>query len=121
VISRRHIRLVIALLLPLMVLRAMLPAGYMPVAENGELRMVMCSAGLQLPVSNDTEQGKHHSTADTPCPFANVLTSAPPVQYVATVIVAAAEFRFTSLTTDTLPPPTGPPRITAARAPPALS
>lgn len=120
VIARRHIRLVIALLLPLMVLRAMLPAGYMPVAENGELRMVMCSAGMQLPGGDHTDHGQQPAT-DTVCPFASALTGAPPVQQAMLAVVAAAEFPFTSFSADTLPPSTGPPRITAARAPPALS
>jgi hypothetical protein len=105
-----------------MVLRAMLPSGYMPVAENGELRMVMCSAGLQLPGSGDApDQNDHDPASDTGnCPFASLLTSAPPVQYV-TATVVTAEFRFSSLAADELPPATGPPRVTAARAPPALS
>ena len=47
-VSRRKVRGWIALLLPLMLLRAVLPPGYMPVANDGELRIVMCSVGLQL-------------------------------------------------------------------------
>jgi hypothetical protein len=122
VISRRHLRLTIALLLPLMVLRAMLPAGYMPVTENGELRMVMCSAGMQLPGNGDgNDHNNHQPASDTgSCPFASALVSVPPVQYVAAV-VTAVEFGFSTQAADELPPSTGPPRTTAARAPPALS
>jgi hypothetical protein len=77
VISRRHLHLVIALLLPLMVLRAMLPAGYMPVAENGTLRIAMCSDGFQ-PAATD-QSGDHQLPSNSgDCPFANAAVNAPP-------------------------------------------
>jgi len=43
-----------------MVLRALLPAGYMPVAADGELRIVMCSAGLEL----IGDHGRNHGQDD---------------------------------------------------------
>ena len=75
--ARRHLHWIIALLLPLMVVRGLLPAGYMPVVERGEIRMALCSDGLQL--STDTQHsGKHRvpgSGGD--CPFAHTAASAP--------------------------------------------
>ena len=76
-ISRRHIHLLVALLLPLMVMRGMLPAGYMPVAEGGVLKMALCSDGLQRPGQGD--QNDHRlpgSNGD--CLFAHAAASAPP-------------------------------------------
>jgi hypothetical protein len=121
VISRRRIRHVIALLLPLMVLRALLPAGFMPVAEHGELRMVMCSAGLALPGTDHSGKGTQDHTGSDSCPFAHAAASAPPTQHVVAITEPLREVRFLSLAIDTLPPATGPPRTAAARAPPALS
>lgn len=82
-ISRRHTRLIIALLLPLMVLRAMLPAGYMPVAENGVLRMAMCSDGLYpaaVDQGEDRKSGDNHQLPSDSgsCPFANAAVNAAP-------------------------------------------
>jgi hypothetical protein len=78
VIARRHLHLLIALLLPLMVVRGMLPAGYMPVAQGGVLKMALCSDGLQLPARSG-DAGDHPlpgSGAD--CLFAHAAASAPP-------------------------------------------
>jgi hypothetical protein len=44
--TRRHLRLVLALLLPLLAVRALLPDGYMVTTESGKLRMIICSAGF---------------------------------------------------------------------------
>jgi hypothetical protein len=119
VVIRRHLHLFIALLLPLMVMRSLLPAGFMPVAENGQIRMVLCSAGLQLP-AGDHDSGDHRlpgSGGD--CLFAHASTTAPPpvvfaapAPVPATVdVVAAASLPRTA---DTLL------RSQSARGPPAL-
>jgi hypothetical protein len=43
--SKRQVRqAVLALLLPALMFRAAIPAGYMPVSANGQLSLVMCSA-----------------------------------------------------------------------------
>lgn len=123
-ITRRHLRRVLALLLPLMVLRALLPAGYMPAAHDGGLRIVMCSAGLALPAGdhdNNSGEGNQPAAGSDDCPFAHAAISAPPVQFIAAGIEPLRDARFVSSTTDGLPPSTGPPRTAAARAPPALS
>ena len=87
-IIRRHLHLLIALLLPLMVMRSMLPAGYMPVAEGGVLKMALCSDGLRLP--GQPAQDNHSlpgSSGD--CLFAHAAASAPPPSIIA---LAAPEF-----------------------------
>lgn len=117
-ITRRRKDLLLALLLPLMVLRALLPAGYMPVAEGGELRIVMCSDGLQTDAGDTDNQPAPHGGDD--CPFAHAAVHAPPV---ATIVVADAPHAHqpvSSLNVE-LPLTTGPPRQHGARAPPALS
>jgi hypothetical protein len=114
--SRR--RLLIALLLPVLALRVLLPGGFMPVAEAGELRIVMCAEGLQVP----TGDGGHPATEDGgACPFAHASFNAPPMQSVALVALPALEFGFVSFVDSILPATTGPPRTAAARAPPFFS
>ena len=119
--TRRRIRFLIALLLPLMVLRALLPAGYMPVAGNDGLRIVMCSAGLATTTTGDaTDRGDHPGLAGGEgCVFAHAAVAAPPpVQGVPAVRVAAGTSPDTpaeSFVISTLL------RSQSARAPPALS
>lgn len=122
-ISRRHIRTGLAVLLPLMVLRALLPTGYMPVAEDGRLRMVMCSAGLSLPGGTSEDAGRDHRLpgANGDCLFAHATAAVPPVLQVIALAHPPLAVRIVSRPTLQRPAATGPPRITAARAPPALS
>jgi hypothetical protein len=125
VISRRHTRLVIALLLPLMVLRAMLPAGFMPVAENGALRIVMCSEGI-YPAPADQSGAENtgdtrHSASDSgSCPFANAAVNAtPPV-----VSPALSRIESDGGAVPDLAAPAGTAsvvRVQSARGPPSLS
>jgi len=120
VISRRHLHLLIALLLPLMVMRGLLPAGYMAVADDGELRIVMCSAGLapggdNAPASDSDDP--RPADAGT-CLFAHGATVAPPVQQSVALAAPPALVQIASGDSATLPPTTGPPRSAAARAPP---
>ncbi len=95
--TRRRLHLVIALLLPLMVLRAMLPAGYMPVTENGTLRIAMCSDGLYsaatVPSSDSTtDRGNHELPAGSgDCAFANAATSAPPPAGFLSIVVSTSD------------------------------
>ncbi|MBK9250934.1 MAG: hypothetical protein IPM70_03170 [Proteobacteria bacterium] len=81
-ISRRHLHLLIALLLPLMVMRGMLPAGYMPVAENGVFKIALCSDGLSLPGQTDDDNRQLPGSSGD-CLFAHAAASAPPPSTVA--------------------------------------
>lgn len=113
---RRH--LTIALLLPLLALRALLPAGFMPVVDAGELRIVMCADGLQLPTG---DSGHSDSSGGNDCPFAHASLNAPPVQSGAIIALRAPEFHAVTSANSHLPATTGPPRTAAARAPPLSS
>jgi len=121
--TRRRLNFIIALLLPLMLLRGLLPPGYMASARNGELRITMCSEGIYVagaklfkeqPTSN-----KHQPSDSGSCPFASAVAHAPPPA-VSTVFfridadaavapVAAAPVAAASLI-----------RVQSARAPPAI-
>jgi hypothetical protein len=121
VISRRRIRGWIALLLPLMVLRALLPAGYMPVAADGELRIVMCSAGLDTLGHHDRGHGQDDGTQaqQASCPFAHAATLAPPNAVRHQAIASPVGIDIAAAAQRTLP--TSPYRFAAARGPPRYS
>jgi hypothetical protein len=81
-ISRRTSRLFTALLLPLLVLRAMLPAGFMPVADDAGLRVVMCSAGMAAWSAEGTDAPRHELPPNAgECPFAHTPAGAPPAVF----------------------------------------
>jgi hypothetical protein len=120
--SRRRLRLLIALLLPLMALRALLPAGYMVAADPGELRVVMCSDGLAAWGTHALPDQQHedgHQPAGEDCPFANATFNAPATHLLSSVAAPVPELRFASAASAQLPLATGPPRQTGARAPPS--
>jgi hypothetical protein len=80
---RRHLHLLVALLLPLIVVRSLLPEGFMPVAEDGQIRMVLCSEGLQAP-AGDRDPGDHPLAGSSgDCLFAHASSPAPPSVIVA--------------------------------------
>lgn len=124
-IRRRNMPHLLALMLPLMLLRALLPAGYMPVVEQGALRIVLCSAGLALYTSahnSDHGSDEHAPRAiSADCAFAYASPAAPPVHYAAAVTTLPIQWPAAFGATLQLPPSTGPPRTAGARAPPALS
>jgi hypothetical protein len=116
VLTRHRKDLLLALLLPLIVLRALLPAGFMPVIEDGELRIVMCSDGLQIDTGATDDTGPSHGGDN--CPFAHAAVNAPPVT---TAVIAAGSLHLLllySFNSSELPLTTGPPRQHGARAPP---
>jgi len=74
-------------LLVVMLARALIPPGYMPVSETGlSLSIRLCSGFAAEPV-REAERGRAPSapTHDSPCPFAMVGSVAPPPAIVATV------------------------------------
>jgi len=116
-ISRRRIPGWIALLLPLMLLRALLPAGYMPVVAQDGLQIVMCSDGLADP--SDSAPGGDHSQTQVgdSCLFAHAATFAPPMAAACCLAASPISF-FARLDPSTASPGTGPPRLHSARGPP---
>jgi hypothetical protein len=119
VISRRHLRLGIALLLPLLALRALLPAGYMPIAGTDGVRIVMCSEGV-AGLFTPADDGHHpQPSAGEACPFAHAALNAPPPQ-LSVGFVPLVQAHFLPFAFRELPPAAGPPRQRGARAPPAV-
>ncbi|MET0281860.1 MAG: DUF2946 family protein [Steroidobacteraceae bacterium] len=127
--SRRRLHLLVTLLLPFMALRAFLPVGYMvaaPAAGAGQWGLVMCSEGL-FPVTDHAAGAAasgHQQPGDADhsdhCPFASAAAPVIPVAATWSVLVASFTLHFISAARDQLPPATGPPRQSPARAPPAL-
>lgn len=118
--SRRRLYLVLTLLMPLLTLRALLPAGYMVAAEGDGPRIVMCSGGLAA-WSAPADSDPHHpqpAAGGEDCAFAHAAMNAPPPHWVAGELVPALQVRFFASASDSLPPATGPPRQGGARAPP---
>jgi hypothetical protein len=116
VITHRSRRLWIALLLPLLALRAMLPAGHMPVAADGELHIVMCSAGL---AESETGDGDDHVPKERSCLFAHAAAFAPPSEVHHSH--PAPAFLTFDIPVAAQRLPTNPYRFAAARGPPRYS
>jgi hypothetical protein len=97
---------------------------------SGKLRVVICDAGFArsssptVPDQHDHDHEQHqHGGDQSPtvgenCPFALAAVHAPPPHRLAGFATAVPEFRFVSRYAEQLPPTTGPPRQTSARAPP---
>lgn len=122
--TARRRALLIALLLPVMALRALLPAGYMPVAGSDGLQVVMCSDGLQWSPAIDTrgERDDHSRLAGTgECHFSHGGAKAPPPSILTLAALQVPVAHRMPSPGDEPSLAAGPPRVTAARAPPALS
>jgi hypothetical protein len=120
VISRHRRYLLLLLLMPLLTLRALLPAGYMIAAAGDGPRMVLCSAGLAA-WSAPADSDPHHpqpTAGGEDCAFAHAAASAPPPHFAPGEWIPAFEAQRIAAVTDRLPPATGPPRAAGARAPP---
>lgn len=117
-VTSRRLHLVIALMLPIMMMRGLLPAGYMAVADHGELRIALCSGGLAPPVGDHDK----HPAGSSDCPFALAHASfAPPVQPVLALAGLPPVAEGVSFTSASRPPATGPPRSVSVRGPPLPS
>ncbi|MDR7231762.1 hypothetical protein J2X45_002862 [Caulobacter sp. BE264] len=121
----------LALALLAVVLKVMIPAGFMPSAEsrNGlPFALVLCTGdGAKVVQPGDTLDARHGDQSDkaghdVPCPFAAQGAAAPPPTVVAAIAVDLVAYAAPILTpTRTLapgrglaappPPPTGPPVV----------
>ena len=124
----RHRTTRLQLLLPLlfvMVLRGLLPSGFMPVVDaQGQLRVALCSDGLGAwaqPAAAESGTATPAPAADPnhqPCPFSAAAVAMPPpalsVLLPAQALLATAAAPPVSVA---LPAPT--PRVQTARGPPA--
>lgn len=73
---RRRARVGLALVLPLLLLRALVPVGFMAAPEHGALKLVMC---MGVPGTPQDLRGVDHASGSgshNPCPFA-LSASAP--------------------------------------------
>jgi hypothetical protein len=71
--TRRRAEFWMLWLLPLLVMRLLLPTGVMPARSTHGVALVLCSFQH---LRSAPDQG--HAHADAPCPFAAAATSAPP-------------------------------------------
>jgi hypothetical protein len=121
-LSRRHRGL--GPLVVLLLLRALIPAGFMPAIGAGSLALVFCDPGVMAGVAH---AGHHHhddgaggAAPSGECPFAQsaapALPALPATESGAPVLAAApAPWHAPDSPLDV------PPRHAAARGPPALS
>ena len=111
----RKIRLLLYVL-PFVLARLLLPAGFMPTLQGGELRLAFCGAAAATATDGGTQAAPHPLDGNDHCPFAQpalamlpVLPAVPPA--VAVVLPPPA-------TPVSFQPTTGPPRAFGSRAPP---
>jgi hypothetical protein len=113
--SRRPLRpWVVALALPLLALRALIPAGFMASPVAGSLQLVFCGVGHH--------DHAHPSTVGDPtCPFAQSAGPAPlPSLPVVPTSIEAVAFALPAASSQTVPQ-YGPLRRPIPRGPPALA
>ena len=146
---RRHLLKLLSLwILPLLVARALVPAGFMLSAEAGRLQLMFCPSGVVQPLGlaavaqqqahaehHDHDGGMHHAGMhhaggdeassshsaqdDAPCPFSLVASATLlSVPYSAVAAVAADE-RFEFIATPVVQ--AGPIRTDRIRGPPSLA
>jgi hypothetical protein len=146
---RRHLLKLLSLwILPLLVARALVPAGFMLSAEAGRLQLTFCPSGVVQPLGlaavaqqqahaehHDHDGGMHHAGMhhaggdeassshsaqdDAPCPFSLVASATLlSVPYSAVAAVAADE-RFEFIATPVVQ--AGPIRTDRIRGPPSLA
>jgi hypothetical protein len=128
------------LVLTVLCLRALIPAGFMLAAVDGRLQVVLCDAsasmamhegamsgmqGMSGPPGDGSGQHEHsrpdHSHADPNCPFA--LSAGPaPLPFLSVLPPRPVAPRFSAASINAhISSPCGPARAQAARAPPGLT
>jgi hypothetical protein len=112
----RNIRLLLYVL-PFVLARLLLPAGFMPTLQDGELRLAFCGVVATAPADGDTAAADPHPLdGNDHCPFAQ------PTLAMLPVLPAAAPAVPLVLPAPATPvyfqPTTGPPRAFGSRAPP---
>lgn len=106
-IHKRVYKLALLWLLPLLLARAFIPAGFMLGAGADGFGLILCSGTMAMPMSMpmpmpaghhhadsghqaDSEQGTHADDASTACPYAiGACAASIDVPYLAPVLVAA--------------------------------
>lgn len=134
---RRHLNLLSLLILPLLLARALIPAGFMLSVEAGALQLTFCPAGVIQPLGSQFKQhashheGMHHGAAgdeaaaahdddNATCPFSLVASTTPSeVPYLDAAAYQPSDERFEFLSAPTFR--VGPVRADRIRGPPALA
>ena len=120
--TRRRLQFTIHWLLPLLVLRLMLPSGIMPAYDLQGMKLVFCSGLVQQPQDDAGHSGSPASAhADVLCPFAAAAAPAPPPVPVLTELRLSVAISPVARQLFFAVVQPGPRRIQTPRGPPALS
>ena len=111
----RNIRLLLYVL-PFVLARLLMPSGFMPTLQNGELRLAFCGVAVAAATDGGSQADPHPLDGNDHCPFAQpamamlpVLPALPPAAPLVVPPPAAPVY---------FQPTTGPPRAFGSRAPP---
>lgn len=113
---RRKLRL-FAYVLPFLVARALLPAGFMPTVQGGELQLAFCGFSFAAPAQGDDHSGPDPTAGDHACTFAQPAFAALPV--LPAELPPDLTPRIAPFSPAQFIAKTGPPRTAGSRAPPA--
>lgn len=113
---RRKLRLLVYVL-PFLVARALLPAGFMPTLQGGEFQLAFCNFSFAAPTEGDDHSGPDPTAGDHACTFAQPAFAALPV--LPSALPPDLTLRVVPFTPAQFIAKTGPPRTAGSRAPPA--
>jgi hypothetical protein len=135
---RRHLKLLSFWILPLLLLRALIPTGFMLSADEGSLQLTFCPAVVQpakqapehLADEHLSHHGHHADSADdaaashnddnAPCPFSLVASAAlGDVPHSHESLAAPSDERFKFISAPTVR--VGPVRTDRIRGPPVIA
>jgi hypothetical protein len=143
---RRHLLKLLSLwILPLLVARALIPAGFMLSVDAGQLQLMFCPSGVTEPMGQhagmhhpgmhqhdmhhpgmhhgggaDEASSMHASQDHAPCPFSLAASATPyAVSYLADSVAAPSDERFEFISALTFS--VGPIRTDRIRGPPSLA
>jgi hypothetical protein len=135
---RRHLKLLSFWILPLLLLRALIPTGFMLSADQGSLQLTFCPAVVQpakqvpehLAHEHSLQHGHHadagadaaasHNDDNAPCPFSLVASAAQgDVAHLHDSLIAPSDERFEFISAPTVR--VGPVRTDRIRGPPTLA
>jgi hypothetical protein len=114
--TRHRAQLWMLWLLPLLVMRLLLPTGVMPARSAHGVALVLCSWQ-----HHQSAPDRNHSHVDALCPFAAAATAAPPAAPILPVVAATRSTRAPRAGEAQCAGQTGAIRSQSARAPPSFS
>src|SRR5579863_1497387 len=114
--TRRRAELWMLWLLPLLMMRLLLPTGVMPARSSHGFALVLCSVQH---LRSAPQPG--HAHAETPCPFAAAASAAPPTAQLQPPLPLTLARQLQIACTGQCSAQSGTVRTQLARAPPSLS